>query len=129
MERFLTHFANDEAHISQSILLELMTILGRYRDALYLVGGWAPYFLLEQFQTKDNPFEHIGSIDIDLVIDFTKISDAEYTSIVESLEKRGYPARKNRHGRIIPFSFARTIRGITVAIDFLAGEYGRSEEH
>ena len=48
-ERFSTHFENDEAHLSQSVLLELMTILGRYRDTIYLVGGWAPYFLLKQF--------------------------------------------------------------------------------
>ena len=128
MERFLTHFANDEAHLSQSVLLELMTILGRYRNALYLVGGWAPYFLLEQFQKEDDPFEHIGSIDIDLVIDFTKISDTEYASVVELLEKRGYPARKDRHGRVVPFSFERTIRGVIVAIDFLAGEYGGTEK-
>jgi hypothetical protein len=132
MERFVTHFANDEAHISQSVLLELMTILGRYRNDLYLVGGWAPYFLLKQFQTEDNPFEHIGSIDIDLVIDFTHISEAQYSSIVESLEKREYAARKNRHGRAIPFSFERTIRDVTVAVDFLAGEYGgtkKSQRH
>lgn len=128
MERFLTHFANNEANISQSVLLELMTILGRYRNALYLVGGWAPYFLLEQFQKENDPFEHIGSIDIDLVIDFTKISDTEYTSIVEALEKRGYLARKDRYGQVIPFSFIRTIRGVTIAIDFLAGEYGGTKK-
>lgn len=49
-ERFSTHFENNEANLSQSILLELMTILGRYRKSIYLVGGWAPYFLLKQFQ-------------------------------------------------------------------------------
>lgn len=127
-ERFLTHFANDEAHVSQSILLELMTVLGRYRNALYLVGGWAPYFLLKQFQTKDDPFEHVGSIDIDLVIDFTNISDAEYISIIGALEKRGYQTRKDHHGRVIPFSFERTIHGIAVAIDFLAAEYGGTDK-
>ena len=123
-ERFITHFKNDEAHVSHSVLLELMTILGRYRDVLYLVGGWAPYFLLQQFQKKENSFVHVGSIDVDLVIDFTKISEAQYASVVELLEKRGYQARKDRLGRPIPFSFERTVRGITLAIDFLSGEYG-----
>lgn len=46
-ERFITHFENSEANLSQSVLLELMTVLGRYREVLYLVGGWAPYFLLQ----------------------------------------------------------------------------------
>src|SRR5712691_13327979 len=63
-------------------LAELMTALGAYRDALVLIGGWAPYLILESFgepgafpgdafqtdayQTK---FVHVGSIDIDLVVD------------------------------------------------------------
>lgn len=124
MERFITHFDNDEAHVSQPVLLELMTILGRYRDALYLVGGWAPYFLLEQFQRKDDPFEHVGSIGIDMVIDFTKISAEQYAGIVDLIEKRGYKTRKGKNGQIIPFSFERTLQEMTLAIDFLAGEYG-----
>ncbi|MBI4677801.1 MAG: hypothetical protein HY748_09490 [Elusimicrobia bacterium] len=33
---------------SRSVLLEVMTILGEYRDALVLIGGWGPYFLLPQ---------------------------------------------------------------------------------
>lgn len=124
MERFITHFENDEAHVSQSVLLELMTVLGHYRSALYLVGGWVPYFLLKHFKRKDNPFEHVGSIDIDLVIDFTKISEEQYAGIVELLKNRNYTAREDKRGKIIPFSFERTLQGITLAIDFLAGEYG-----
>lgn len=127
-ERFITHFDNNEANISQSVLLELMTILGRYRNALYLVGGWAPYYLLKQFQKRDDSFQHVGSIDIDLVIDFTKISKEEYASIVELLEKRGYNARKDKMGRDIPFSFERTIRDLKLAVDFLAGEYGGTDK-
>ncbi|MFH1873786.1 MAG: hypothetical protein ABH859_01185 [Pseudomonadota bacterium] len=124
MERFITHFENNEANISLSVLLELMTILGQYRNSIYLVGGWAPYFLLQQFQKKDDFFEHVGSIDIDLVIDFTKISENQYAGIVELLEKRGYQARKDRLGKPIPFSFERTVQEMALAIDFLAGEYG-----
>ena len=33
------------ARLSLSVYLELMTILGAYREALVLVGGWAPYFI------------------------------------------------------------------------------------
>lgn len=123
-DRFITHFENNEANRSQSVLLELMTILGRYRGALYLVGGWAPYYLLKRFQKSDDPFQHVGSIDIDLAIDLTKISKDQYAGIVELLEKRGYRPKKNRVGRDIPFSFERDIQGLKVAVDFLAGEYG-----
>lgn len=124
MERSITHFENNEANISLSVLLELMTILGQYRNSIYLVGGWAPYFILEQFQKKEDDFEHGGSIDIDLVVDFAKISEIQYAGIVELIENRGYQARKDRLGKTIPFSFERTIGEMTLAIDFLAGEYG-----
>ncbi|MBI4412457.1 MAG: hypothetical protein HY541_08240 [Deltaproteobacteria bacterium] len=77
-----------------------------------------------QFQKDDDPFRHIGSIDIDLVIDFLKISKEQYAGIVELMETRGYKPRKDRMGRDIPFSFERTIQELKIAVDFLAGEYG-----
>lgn len=123
-ERFSTHFENNEANLSQSILLELMTILGRYRESIYLVGGWVPYFLLKHFQKNDNTFQHAGSIDIDLAIDFAEVSQNQYTGIVELIEKRGYKSKKDKLGKDIPFSFERTVSGLTVEVDFLAGEYG-----
>ena len=33
-DRFKTHFENKEANTSQSALLELMTVLGKYRQHL-----------------------------------------------------------------------------------------------
>lgn len=129
-DRFITHFENNEANRSQAILLELMTILGKYRKDLYLVGGWAPYYLLKMFQKPDNDFAHIGSIDIDIVIDASRIPETQYASIVELIKQRGYSERKGRTGAIIPFSFERELEGLTVAIDFLAGEYGgTSKQH
>lgn len=123
-ERFITHFENNEATRSQSVLLELMTILGKYRKDLYLVGGWAPYFLLQLFQRPEDDFKHAGSIDIDIVVDGARIPQDQYAGIVERIKKRGYTERKNRAGAIIPFSFERTIDGLAIAVDFLSGEYG-----
>jgi hypothetical protein len=129
-ERFITHFENNEATRSQSVLLELMTILGFYRKDLYLVGGWAPYFLLKLFQRPEDDFQHAGSIDIDLVIDSTRIPQDEYATIVERISARGYAKRKNRTGAGIPFSFERDLEGLKIVVDFLSGEYGgTSKQH
>src|SRR5712691_3871818 len=84
-------------------LAELMTALGAYRDALVLIGGWAPYLILESFgepgafpgdafqtdayQTK---FVHVGSIDIDLVVDPAIIDTERYATIVEALLERNW---------------------------------------
>jgi len=72
-----------------SVYLELMTILGAYRHQLVLVGGWAPYFLLEAFGDPDRDFRHVGSLDIDLPVDHRRVGPDDYASIVERLERHG----------------------------------------
>jgi hypothetical protein len=61
----------DIAALSMSVYLEIMTILGAYRDSLVLVGGWAPYFILERFGGEDDDFQHVGSGDVDIALDHT----------------------------------------------------------
>lgn len=96
-------YEDDITVASRVGLAELMTGLGAYRDALVLIGGWAPYLILERlgvqgafqadafqgdaFQTG---FAHVGSIDIDFVVDPALIDAERYTTIVKSLLDRGY---------------------------------------
>lgn len=118
------------ARLSLSVYLELMTILGAYREALVLVGGWAPYFILQRFGREDTDFRHIGSLDIDIAVNPRLVSPDEYASIVERLEKRGYRQRLDKLGQPIPFIFEREIElegGLPpriIEVDFLAPEYG-----
>ena len=70
---------------SKSVLLEVMTILRAYREALVLVGGWVPYFLLAQHQPPEDRFVHVGSIDIDLAVDPSKVDEPEYATIMQLL--------------------------------------------
>lgn len=127
----------DTVRASMAVYLELMTILGRYRDALVLVGGWVPYFILERFGQENTGFQHVGSVDIDLAVDHRRVSPAQYASIVDRLERHGYRQRLDRLGQPIPFSFERTVtlkgtQEMDIAIDFLAGEYegtGGSHRH
>lgn len=131
------NYGQDVAALSMSVYLEVMTILGVYRDSLVLVGGWAPYFILERFGQQDDDFQHMGSGDVDIAVDHRGVSPDQYRSIVDRLERHGYRERLDKEGRPIPFSFERTIalkngREVIVHIDFLAGEYegtGRSHRH
>lgn len=118
------------ARLSLSVYLELMTILGAYREALVLVGGWAPYFILERFGREDTDFRHIGSVDIDIAVNPRLVSPDEYASIVERLKRRGYRQRLDKLGQPIPFIFEREIEPgegrppHIIEVDFLAPEYG-----
>lgn len=65
-----SNYGKEEVEISLSVLVELMTILGNYRDNIALIGGWVPYFLIDSDETS-----HVGSIDIDLALNFKEITD------------------------------------------------------
>ncbi len=111
-------YGKREVEISLSVLIEVMTVLGEFRDQIVLVGGWIPYFLLE-----DKKDEHTGSLDIDIALDFRKISNESYRTILQLLKERGYLQQKQ------PYIFHREIEvagapSITVQIDLLSSEYG-----
>jgi len=104
MPRLSTDYEGALVEASKSALLELAITLRAYRDALVLVGGWVPYYLLRDHQLPDNPFVHIGSIDIDLAVDPERIEPREYATIGELLTERGWTRSERR-----PFSFERTV--------------------
>jgi len=111
-------YTRTEVEACFSVMVELMTLLGEYRNTIVLVGGWVPYFLFE-----NKRHEHTGSLDIDIALDSEKISMKSYRTILKLLRERGYEEGEQ------PFIFYRTINygsdsALKVEIDFLAGEYG-----
>ncbi|MFX0171138.1 MAG: nucleotidyl transferase AbiEii/AbiGii toxin family protein, partial [Candidatus Hodarchaeota archaeon] len=122
MEKNVTDYDNEITTISLSLLLELMMVLKGYSNDMVLVGGWVPFFLLKKHNT-DPSFQHVGSVDIDLVLDPELITQGRYDSIVEILIKNGYSPRKDRLGNIIEFSFEKTIQDRTIHVDFLSTIY------
>ncbi|MEJ2164936.1 MAG: hypothetical protein P8X90_05370 [Desulfobacterales bacterium] len=79
-----------------SVLIEIVRILGEYRDNIVLIGGWAPQLL---FQNEDD--RHIGSIDVDLALDHRRITNEVYKGIHDLLLERKYNQGKQ------PFIFHR----------------------
>ena len=103
-----------------SVLLELMTVLGEFREDIVIVGGNVPPLLIPSAKEK-----YPGTLDIDLALDFKHISDDTYKTIIETLRGRGYFQKEDEQ----PFIFYRDVgdesgNKITVEIDLLAGEYG-----
>ena len=108
-----------------SVLIELIRVLGEYRENIVLIGGWVPQIL---FQNKGE--QHTGSIDIDLALDHRQITDDGYKGIHDMLVDRGYRQGKQ------PFIFHRTVEieetEVSVQVDLLSGEYegtGKSHRH
>ncbi len=128
-------YTRTEVETCLSVIVELMTYLKKYRDHIVLVGGWVPYFLYKVMgEEKD---KHIGSLDVDLVLNFLLIPEQDYETIADILKERGYENRRDRKGEIIPASYERTfidkdnIKRI-IQVDFLAPEYegtAKSKRH
>ena len=113
------HDYNQEmVEAARSVLIELIHLLGEYREDMVLVGGWVPLFLCAGAESR-----HVGSMDIDLALDHRHMTDAGYRTIQQFLTSRGY-----EQGEQQPYVYYRTIsigdRQIRVKVDFLAGEYG-----
>ena len=91
-------YTAEAVEAAKSVLVELVHLLGEYRDDIVLIGGWVPELLLPQ-----EPKPHVGSIDIDLALDHRKIHDEGYKLIEELLKSRGYYPGKQ------PFIFLRDV--------------------
>ena len=115
-------YSRGSTEASKSVLIEILRILGSYRDYLVLSGGWAPYFILQRFGEAD---QHCGSIDIDFVLD-PRLTDLRvYETIVSLIEKRGYKPYETKSGEPLPYRFYRSIRSpidgqsYTIEVDFI----------
>ncbi|MDI6802751.1 MAG: hypothetical protein QME58_02745 [Bacteroidota bacterium] len=105
-----------ETEAAHRVLIELMQILGEYREKMILIGGWVPYI---HFGNK-----HIGSLDVDIALDKDTISENVYSTIRKILDHHNYKPDDSQ-----PFIFYREVKmdegePIKVEIDFLTAEYG-----
>lgn len=61
-DRLSDKYDNITVSTSLSALLELQLALRSYRESLVLVGGWAPYFLLNEYGKGE--FHHLMFCDL-----------------------------------------------------------------
>lgn len=96
----------------RSVLVEALTVLGKYRDRIAVVGGWVP----ELFFPGQG---HMGSLDVDLALDSAQFPPHVYETIRNDLLAAGYTPTG------IPNRFERTVPGNStpVRVDLLCGEY------
>ena len=120
MPRLQIDYHSDVVQVSLSVLVELGTMQKSYGDALVLIGGWVPYFILQQYGEEHTEFTHVGSIHVDLVIDPDVVTEDEYRTITDLLLERGY-----RPADDILYQFSRTVtspasdKQYTIGVDFL----------
>ena len=96
----------------RSVLVEALTVLGKYRDRIAVVGGWVPELAI--------PGQgHMGSLNVDLALDVAQFPPNVYETIRSDLLAAGYTPTD------IPNRFERKVPGnpTPVRVDLLCGEY------
>lgn len=123
MVKSTSDYPPDAVEAAKSVLVELVHILGEYRDDMVVVGGWVPPLLMPDSSG------HIGSTDVDVALNHLAENDEEYARISTLLRGSGYGQDERQ-----PFIWYRTVDldggSVVVEVDFLAGEYGgRGKNH
>jgi hypothetical protein len=111
----LDEYNDDAVAACKSVLIEALTVLGRHRRHLVLVGGWVPLLLMPGAA-------HIGSVDVDLAIDSREIPPYLYETIGNDLRRAGYRTTDLPNGLERDVSIAG--KTLTVRLDLITGEYG-----
>ncbi len=103
---------------AESVLLELVHILGEYLDSIVVIGGMVPRYLI-----RETDETYIGTTDVDLALNHRRFDEPGYETLHKLLTKHHYQLNKKQ-----PFIYRRTIgidgHTIIVQVDLLSGEYG-----
>ncbi|MCX6666439.1 MAG: hypothetical protein NT038_10370 [Euryarchaeota archaeon] len=134
MSRTAADYPGEIVEISKSAMLELWRGLHRYNNAMILIGGWAPYFILEGSGGESYEHDHIGSIDIDIALNSQIVSEEEYANIEQLVERLGYTHKKDPSHNPVPFVFIKNFTQqnieIPIEVDFVGSYYGdRGHRH
>ena len=113
-------YSEGQTEAARRVLVELVNLFDAYKSEIRVVGGWVPDLMF--------PDEgHIGSVDVDLLINHLTLKDTGYQTMAKILLKNGYKEHPDKY-----FSFVKTIQidGIDydVDVDILAGMYGGTQK-
>ena len=110
-------YSQGQKEAAYMVLGEIVNLLNEFSEHIRVIGGWVPTLLYPDR-------EHIGSIDVDILLNQIKIKKAEgYKTIRRILEQNGYRRHPEKY-----FTFVKTVfvqeMAYDVDVDFLSGKYG-----
>lgn len=113
-------YSEGQKEAAHRILIELVNLFQEYQEDIRLVGGWVPDLLF--------PGEgHIGSVDVDILINHLTLQDAGYQNMANILKRNGYEEHPDKY-----FSFVKNVNIgemiYSVDVDILAGMYGGTQK-
>ncbi len=112
-------YSEGQKRAAHRVLVELVNIFQEYEDEIRVIGGWVPDLMFPQEG-------HVGSVDVDIMINHLTLQDEGYQNMSRILQKNGYKEHPEKY-----FSFVKTVmvEGISydVDVDILAEMYGGTQ--
>ena len=102
----------DQKEAAHAVLVEVVNILGVFKNDFVVVGGWVP-------DLKYPGRNHVGSLDVDLAVGPGAVGADAYSTILGRLKEHHYSHESG------PTRFYRTVPGASepVKVDLVSGEY------
>jgi len=73
-------YGTRQVEAARRVLVDIGQVLASFADCLVVVGGWTPDLLL-----PDAEVPHIGSIDVDIALDVTRLGSGRYAEMLKLL--------------------------------------------
>lgn len=113
----------DAAHTDycERTLVTLLRGLGPWKRSVYLIGGLVPRYLIVQPLESAGSRPHVGTTDVDIVLDLAVLADAEaYERLEANLKRMGFERGRNDDGHVQHHRWVKPIReGVTIVLDLL----------
>jgi hypothetical protein len=109
------------AELCERTLVTLLRGLGPYKRGVYLTGGLVPRYLIPRRPDADAPPPHVGTTDVDLVLDLAVLAEIEaYRRLEQNLKALGFERGTSLDGRAQHHSWRKPIgEGVTIVVDLL----------
>ena len=103
----------------ERILVTLIRGLGPLKESVYLIGGLTPRYIV----SGDAP-EHVGTLDVDIVLELQVLIDTNaYQTLEENLKRIGFERAENSHGAKQSWRWKRQFdERTTIILDLLADD-------
>lgn len=110
------------ADLCERTLVTLMRGLGDWKSGIYLVGGLVPRYLVPQTADDDAVPPHVGTTDVDLVLDLEVLAGLEtYRRLEQELLRLGFERGANDDGQAQHFRWRKPVdNGIVIVVDLLS---------
>ena len=83
-------YSEGQKRAAHRVLVELVNVFREYEDEIRVVGGWVPDLMFPEEG-------HVGSVDVDIMINHLTLQDEGYQNMSRILQKNGYKEHPEKY--------------------------------